>query len=935
MTVVSCDNFLGGAAFKDSIESELEYVNSKTMSVKISVSAIKHGQVMCLNHNPASVHVNDILELQFTANTGYEFYAWSAIDEYFNDASDCVEFFNEKHFVKNNLNVYTVDARITAYKSNLWIVPGVTYSADQTAPEFIATAALGGKDFACARTQSDFESANFLNICEYENREEVPPVKDVASNRVRSLFVKFFAYEADSLLKQIYVIETLKRDMFGIEANTGHEVFLDAETGNICKAGSNLWTAEFEYTLKLPEDGIVRLDFYLIDSNGNRSSECRTVYVYQDTQVIPLESVELFVTMPDLDLFTAGQKFTDEQLNVLFNKFPLTVSYPQNERWYAAPVSNSDYTIEDVSAPLSAKLTLTDSNGKEYPLKVNEGILDFAELPRTTGYNLTLTLTDDLGNEKTYEQYLGFAGYGYSHAYYDDGDYITLYGGTADSKFTADARAMMGDLPGYYLMIKPISVLFYQMQGETDWTYDYDAIAQDRYNYVLKYSEFKDLPFKYYRIRAFRPFNNETEEYETMLQTLASDLVTVKPEDITPAENRSYTRNEEFNPEFDYEITSDGDNTGTCTLTLNIKNWEEKGYESCVFYLEESYSSLDGTYTESTSAQNVLSGIPYGTVAAANKIYVQVYAGSYYGSTEVSIPSSVKPQDNAPPVISIAFGNTNFLGNILNFSASDSNSSVNSSSCRMYYSTVKKERTADEIKELDYLEPSTISGSTYYIPVWKLEEDLFYGYAWAEDTHGNYAYKEFKFDTRYRTGFFEKSSSSNSSRHSSSAVVPLNNKYYNAYYLPSGARAQLSYTAGISYVSQRFNLNVLSGYMDDDDPLTGIFTRPFYYYAFKCEPLVKILDNVTTGKILVAHDAPVLIETYWSEKDFGTDITKWIMHTDPSNAKYTSVYYPAENDTSFSTYTVDSSAVPSGNYYCAIIHFADGSEKISQIWQKD
>ncbi len=937
MTVVSCDGFLEGGDFKDSIENQLEYINSKTMTVKAAAEYIKQGDVLS-DRDVNSVHVNDTLALQFTANRGYILEEWVAVDEHFNivsfdkgqnvssDTSKIVEFSEKSSFKKNNLDVYTVKARFTGYKEGIWIVPRVTASSDTTAPYFYT--------FQAALTADDLKNENLIPLSAYE--DGLPPVSDFALRRGKSLHIKLSGVESDSILRTIYIVETLKKDSAGLSRNFGREVYLDREGAGIRKTGPSLWAAEFDYTPSIDYDGIFKLDFYLIDSASNISKVSRTLYFYKDTQITPASEPQIIVTMPDLDSFEKGQKFSNEELNELFNKFPLTVNASENEDWYLKPSLYSDYSSEDISVPLRQKISLIDRKGKEYTVKIKNGILDITGIPRTCGLTLRLTLSDDLGNEKSYDKVLYFAGYGYSHVHInEDGiNYIALSGGTADTDYTNYVLELLSGLPGNYSPLKPLSVFFYQKEGESDWTYDFDDLHSS-YNYVLNWEDFKDTSFKYYRIRAFRPFNNKTEEYETMLQTLASDLVTVKPDDITEVQNQSWDYDSSLAPQFTYEFASEGNNSGKCTLTVNITNWEEKGYESCYFYLEESYSSLDGTYTESTSAQNVLSGIPYGTVAAANKIYVQVYAGSYFGYTEVSIPSSAKPQDNAPPVISIAFGNTNFLGNILNFSASDSNSSVNSSSCRMYYSTVKKERTAEEIKELDYLEPSTISGSTYYIPVWKLEEDLFYGYAWAEDTHGNYAYKEFKFDTRYRTGFFEKSSSSASSRHSSSAVVPVNNKYYNAYYLPSGRWARLSYTAGISYYSQYFNLNVLSGYTDDDDPLTGIFTRPFYYYAFKCEPLVKMLDNVTTGKILVTHDAPVLIETYWSEKDFGTDITKWIMHTDPSNAKNISVYYPAENDTSFSTYTVNSSVVPSGNYYCAIIHFADGSEKISQIWQKD
>ncbi|MBP5283331.1 MAG: hypothetical protein J6Y93_01520, partial [Treponema sp.] len=55
-----CENFLDGADHKKIIDDEISYVNSKTMSVKISAESISQGMVMCLNHNAQAVHAGDV-----------------------------------------------------------------------------------------------------------------------------------------------------------------------------------------------------------------------------------------------------------------------------------------------------------------------------------------------------------------------------------------------------------------------------------------------------------------------------------------------------------------------------------------------------------------------------------------------------------------------------------------------------------------------------------------------------------------------------------------------------------------------------------------------------------------------------------------------------------------------------------------------------------
>lgn len=83
------------------------------------------------------------------------------------------------------------------------------------------------------------------------------------------------------------------------------------------------------------------------------------------------------------------------------------------------------------------------------------------------------------------------------------------------------------------------------------------------------------------------------------------------------------------------------------------------------------------------------------------------------------------------------------------------------------------------------------------------------------------------------------------------------------------------------------------------------------------------------GKLQISHDKPCFVQTVCSAKNRGTDINEWERRGEKLNKQYyneltyaLSDYEPRLND------------IPANDYYCYIIHFADGSSIMTDVYRK-
>lgn len=106
-----------------------------------------------------------------------------------------------------------------------------------------------------------------------------------------------------------------------------------------------------------------------------------------------------------------------------------------------------------------------------------------------------------------------------------------------------------------------------------------------------------------------------------------------------------------------------------------------------------------------------------------------------------------------------------------------------------------------------------------------------------------------------------------------------------------------------------------------------ITSRPLYFY----NPLLKCdLKNLVEGNTImtVLCDQPALIQLVTSTRNYGANASDWVTYCGGGGILNEEVVKTTTN------YRVDDSAVPSGNYYVVIVHFADGTTAISKVHQK-
>lgn len=112
------------------------------------------------------------------------------------------------------------------------------------------------------------------------------------------------------------------------------------------------------------------------------------------------------------------------------------------------------------------------------------------------------------------------------------------------------------------------------------------------------------------------------------------------------------------------------------------------------------------------------------------------------------------------------------------------------------------------------------------------------------------------------------------------------------------------------------------------------YSSPVYFYTgseedTSCE--LKELNDGTNGA-QVYCDRPCLVMTYWSSENYGNDICKWEaygVHENPMFISSTNSETGLFEDT-LKYYTVDSKAIPQGQFFVIIAHFADGTSLMSK-----
>ncbi len=129
-----------------------------------------------------------------------------------------------------------------------------------------------------------------------------------------------------------------------------------------------------------------------------------------------------------------------------------------------------------------------------------------------------------------------------------------------------------------------------------------------------------------------------------------------------------------------------------------------------------------------------------------------------------------------------------------------------------------------------------------------------------------------------------------------------------------------------------------------------IHRGPFYIYSKygkwasnKCDDqnyfnpveVADILDKISEVEIYCSD--PVFVHVLYNKENFGDNIEQWEAHASKEQELDVKIIRPSVGNEYKETpyiYPIPRVKIPSGNYYCAIVHFADGTAKMTQVLYK-
>ena len=144
------------------------------------------------------------------------------------------------------------------------------------------------------------------------------------------------------------------------------------------------------------------------------------------------------------------------------------------------------------------------------------------------------------------------------------------------------------------------------------------------------------------------------------------------------------------------------------------------------------------------------------------------------------------------------------------------------------------------------------------------------------------------------------------------------NNYYHTYKISLTDEEKNSFIKVIChYLAENYD-----GYLCYSDyPL--YFYPPSYAVGFTCN--LKSYLECADNEIAVFTDKPCLVQTFYCTNNLGNDKTQWISYAIEAKVQ--------QKPESF-TYKVPVEEIPTGKYYVTVIHYADGTVKMTPVKQK-
>jgi hypothetical protein len=933
-SAVSCKGFLEGASFKEELDGLTGDAASK-MTVTVKDDENQNGYFS--SSWEKTYKVGESFEIEFTVSSGYEFSEFTCVDTDSNEVlPSCVEFVEMSRTSRGSYSIVKYKATINNYCKNISVKANCFNLNDSDRPEFIENDGFVIKAAESADKMAAGESIPFDTDIYGASKSEFleNDSATIELHRVKDLYVKLNATDESSRVNRVRVVETFLYNT-SCSSASGSKTLDVYDSFN--KVSEKVYSAEFNYTMKSPADGYYRLDFYVIDDSGNISEEKKSIYVIKDTffssylTIPPVLNVTA-LSQKDAGLIRGGYNTFANDVNIAALSVNLTKTYCM-------------YNIEKFAEDVNVRYLISQNN------------IDWEEIiPETMTFQGVET--ENCINFSAYDRYSGF----YVKAVLCDSFENSVE--TDAVFFICPAKAYLSGANTYT-----------SSSGTT--YYIYLVPKQLRPDFPLvTYSSSTGTPNLYKYV--YRPENNNFDFYSTIVN------IKIDPEEpleiyyypninttstsfygyygekyvILYSDCNYFKYSDYFNvsgnesPVVDItSFVSEGLNSGKYKITGSITNYDRIFRDSSGNYYEPEYYTVNFSYNTrevyTFNTENFEFTIP--ARKASCYINVSCYRLGMTRSSSKTIPSM---SDNVSPETgSSIFNLKSPAGSYIYIPVSDGYYSSQNFKTTLFIDETFRNLTEEEILQLPQISCVRIDSTNhhYYYATRGLKEKLYQAYFYVEDECRNYSIKKFIINNIYTSNDFiyiNDDGSINISAYQKPDTSFSIDYSTRGFASASSVWGSASYSLSDPTFKRFFYVCYSSGQN------TGYRIVPFVWYSGeKCNCKYKKIMN-QRGEITVQFDHPVLCETAYCKYNLGSDRDEWYkqMLFDNTNAYsstgvncdsysgivQTKMIKPANNGTvEYKNFKADTANVPEGCYYCVIVHFADGTSAVSDVWYKD
>lgn len=931
-TFTACSNFLSGSTLKDDVQKEVERAKAPSVVILTTVKNSNHGRI--LPGKEAIYKVGDVIEISYEKDPGYDFVEFEVLNkDTYIPVTGAVSFSPILQKSDGAHKVITTTAKILSSASNLLIRPKCVSLSDTTPPVFSTHTDTDGNEYdfvILSNKGQELVSTPFGDGTAWST-------EDYKTNHLNSVNFKFFCADDENEIKNLIVRETLEKNVAGEHVGTLYERIISANELDLQTYSSmDTYAGNFIYEFKSPIDGLIRLDFYLEDIAGNVSNSLKTYHVIKDSTLPDISNV---VTFKDGGNNSMTYKSNSPSYFENFNKIPV-ISEPQIDKWFES--------FEDTEI---ITYYVSNDGGRTYkPANIsNNSEILLGTGARNNPIHIRAEITDNAGNINTQL---------FSAVNVSDVPVI------AERKTNENGEYYLGltlnklkDRNGYknyiYYYAKPSSGAGGSTRGVID-------ISTDTIPYKANYDY------------SFVCFSTYKDNQGNDVLGIPSEVVEFKNDQIATSRKNVSNLINEFrvgNPSLE-----EGTEPGTYKFYINFNNGGQ--YKDVYIGFNDKFvrANLDivGHYLDNIPASYMNKGYKitmYGVkqdTSTSPKKYVLNYKEITTNST---VDTSI---DNQPPVIlernfktdgtlDVSGEYNKYLtvsttGTELIFSVIDNEKFTNMSQKhpKVYYSSVKNQRTIEEIKELPYLN-SEIRDSTikldnvieyngYYCLTFKaklaaLEETDYVLYINAFDTAGNECIKELNLSLKVNSSAVIQKPASGTKNVSLNGIGNVDD--YDITYTKavwndnnkSFASKPDFYWTDDSYLENFWKITCC--YKKKNDSWKNrIYVYDKYVYLNDTTCKVKGL-SAKNDLVYVYADQPVFIETLINENNYSNKPEYWERHTLDSDKLNRKVIKPSNPGTgTIFAYPFDGEGVEEGKYYCVVVYFADGTSLMSEVKKK-